>query len=85
MSLVEGIKGSVGEWASGVGIDEDSKREVNGVVFDTLVFVGVGEFEKEDNGVVVVVVRSCCCCCVEGGNVERLKEAFGFLSAECEP
>ncbi|KAJ1441898.1 hypothetical protein SESBI_01103 [Sesbania bispinosa] len=82
MTLVESVEGGVGEWACGVDVDEDQKRETNGVVSDTFVLVGVGEFELEDDGVVGVVVVGCC---VERGKVEGLEEAFGMLGAESEP
>lgn len=72
MALVEGVQGGVGEEVCGVGVDEG---EVNGVVSDPFVLVGIGELELEDNGVVFGI----------GGKGEGLKEAFGVLGSECEP
>lgn len=81
MSLVERVECRVGEWARGVGVEEEVECKTKVVVFDAFVFVLVGEFEGEENGVVVVRV----CCFVERGKVEGLDEAFWVLSSECEP
>lgn len=52
MTLVEAVNGSVTDGTSSVDVDEDSETEVNVVVLDTFIFVGISELEsKEECGI----------------------------------
>ncbi|KAJ1393180.1 hypothetical protein SESBI_35229 [Sesbania bispinosa] len=68
VALVEPVDGGVAEGTSGVEIDEDAEVELNGVVFDALVLVGVDELKGEEKGGVWRGIEGF----VEGRNVNGL-------------